>query len=125
MKVFNGYIKNNTKQIAQYLLFRRDMIHLSSSMKNLGKFFELQKELLKTEMIHDEILSDKWKDKKIKKMSGWTLLKVLFFCTAFSYARSSKSMQELTGFGLKDCLTLPGLGWKYYKSLRTEEEAPI
>ena len=31
------------------------MTHLRCSSKNLGKTFELQKELLKNEMIHDEV----------------------------------------------------------------------
>ena len=31
-------------------------------------------------------------------------------------------MQEFTGFGMKDCLSLPGLGWNYFNSLRTEDE---
>ena len=26
---------------------------------------------------------------------------------------------------MKDCLSLPGLGWKYFDSLRTEEDEPI
>ena len=33
-------------------------------------------------------------------------------CTAFSCARYSKTMQLITGFGMKDCLSSPGLGWK-------------
>ena len=34
-------------------------------------------------------------------------------------------MEEITGFSMKDCLSLPGLGWKYFNSLRTEEHEPI
>ena len=26
---------------------------------------------------------------------------------------------------MKDCLSLPSLGWKYFNSLRTEEDEPI
>ena len=26
---------------------------------------------------------------------------------------------------MKDCLSLAGLGWKYFNSLRTEEDEPI
>ena len=33
-------------------------------------------------------------------------------------------MEEITGFGRKDCLSLAGLGWKYFESLRTEEDEP-
>ena len=34
-------------------------------------------------------------------------------------------MDEKTGFSMKDCLSLPGLGWNYFISSRTEEDEPI
>ena len=34
-------------------------------------------------------------------------------------------MDEVTGFGMKDCFSIPGLGWKNFRSLRTEEDEPI
>ena len=34
-------------------------------------------------------------------------------------------MEEITGSGMKDCLSAPGLGWKNFNSLRTEEDEPI
>ena len=62
--VFNGYIRNNQKQIPQNMMFRCGMTHLNDSLKELGKTINLQKELLRTEMHHDEVYSDTWKDKK-------------------------------------------------------------
>ena len=62
LKVFNGLIYKNNKQIPQYLHFRCGMTHLNYSLKKLGKTFELPKELLKTEMNHDEIDGDNYKD---------------------------------------------------------------
>ena len=122
LKVFNGYIYKNNKQIPQYLHFRCGMTHLNYSLKKLGKTFELQKELLKTEIDHNEVYSDTWKDKK----SEWLpYVKNDVLCTAFSYAKCIKAMEEITGFSMKDCLSLPGLGWKYFISLRTEEDEPI
>ena len=122
LKVFNGYIYKNNKQIPQYLHFRCGMTHLNYSLKKLGKTFELQKELLKTEINHNEVYSDTWKDKK----SEWLpYVKKDVLCTAFSYAKYIKAMEEITGFSMKDCLSLPGLGWKYFNSLRTEEDEPI
>ena len=61
LKVFNGYIEKK-KQIPQYLHFRCGMTHLNYSPKKFGKTFKLQKELLKTEMDHNEVYSDTWKD---------------------------------------------------------------
>ena len=34
-------------------------------------------------------------------------------------------MEEIKGFSMKRCLSLPGLGLKYFNSLRTEEDEPI
>ena len=122
MKVFNGLIYKNNKQIPQYLHFRCGMTHLNYSLKKLGRTFKLPKELLKTEMDHGEITGDNYKNKK----DIWLpYVKNDVLCTAYSYARYIKAMEEITGFSMKDCLSLPGLGWKYFNSLRTEEDEPI
>ena len=122
MKIFNGYIEENKKQIPQYLHFRCGMTHLNYPPKKLGKTFELQKELLKTDMNHNEVYSDTWKDKE----SEWLpYVKNDVLCIAFNYARYCKAMEDITGFSMKDCLSLPGLGWKYFNSLRTEDDEPI
>ena len=122
LKVFNGLIYENNRQIPQYIHFRCGMTHLNYSLKKLGKTFELPKELLKTEMNHDEIDANNYKDKK----DIWLpYVKNDVLCTAYSYARYIKAMEEITGFSMKDCLSLPGLGWKYFNSLRTEEDEPI
>ena len=122
LKVFNGYFEKNKKEIPQYLIFRCGLTHLNYPLKNLGKNFKLQKELLKTEMDHNEVYSDTWKDKKDEWLD---YVKNDVLCTAFSYARYSKAMEEKTGFGMKYCLSLPGLGWKDFNSLRTEKDEPL
>ena len=91
-------------------------------MKKLAKTFRLQKELLKTEENHDEVDGNNYKDKKDEWLP---YVKNDILCTAFSYVRYRKAMEEITGFGMKDCLSLPGLGWRYFNSLRTEEDEPI
>ena len=52
------------KQIPQNLNFRCGLTPLNYSKKKLGNCFKLQKKILKTEMNHDEVFSDTWKDKK-------------------------------------------------------------
>ena len=64
------------------------------------------------------IYADAWKDKEDKWLD---YVKKDVSSTSSVYARCSKSMHEITGSGLKDCLTLPGLGWKFLNSLKTEE----
>ena len=91
-------------------------------MKKLGKTFNHQKELLKTEKNHDDVDGNNYMNKKDEWLP-YVMQDVL--CPAFSYAPYSKAMEENTGFSLEDCLSLPGLGWKYFNSLRTEEDEPI
>ena len=121
LKVFNGFIKKK-KQIPQYLHFRFGMTHLNYSLKKLGKTFNLQKKLLKTESNHYGVDGNNYKDKIDERLS-YVKNDVLY--TAFSYARYLKALEEKTGFSMEDCLSLPGLGWKYFNSLRTEEDEPI
>ena len=40
------------------------MTHLNYSLKKIGKTFKLQKELLKTEINHNELDANNYKDKK-------------------------------------------------------------
>ena len=73
-------------------------------------------------MNHDEKDVINFKDKQ----SEWLLyVKQDVLCIAFSYDGYNKAMEETTRFSRKDCLSLPGLGSKYFNSLRTEEEEPI
>ena len=84
LKVFNGLIRKNNKQIPQYLHFRCGMTHLNFSSEKIGKTFKLPKELLKTEMNHDDVDGNNYKDKK----DIWlTYVKNDVLCTAYSYAR--------------------------------------
>ena len=98
------------------------MTPLKYSLKKLGKTFRLQKEMLKTEKNHDEVNGEIYKD----KMDKWLpYVKNDVLCTAFIYARYIKAMEEITGFSMKDCLSAPGLGWKYFNSMRDENDEPI
>ena len=45
--------------------------------------------------------------------------------TAFCYARYSKGMEELTGVGMKNSITLPSLANKYFNGLRHKKDEPI
>ena len=122
LKVFNGMIYENNKQIPQYLHFRCGMTHLNYSLKKLGRTFKLPKELLKTEIDHNDIDGNNYKDKK----DIWLpYVKNDVLCTAYSYARYIKAIEDITGFSMKDCLSLPGLGWKFFNNLRTKEDERI
>ena len=91
-------------------------------IKKIGKTFILRKRLLKTEMDHDEVDGNNYK----YKINEWLpYVKNDVLCTAFSNARYIKAMEEITGFSMKDCLSLSGLGLNYFISLRREEDELI
>ena len=46
LKVFNGYIEENKKQIPQYLHFRCGMTHLNYSLKKI-RYFQITKRIIK------------------------------------------------------------------------------
>ena len=98
------------------------MSHLNYSLKKLANTFNLQKELLETEMNHDEVDGNIYKNKKDEWLP---YVKQGVLCTAFSYARYCKAMEEITRFSMKDCLSAAGLGWKYFRSMRDENDEPI
>ena len=77
-------------------------------MKKVGKSFKLQKELLKTEMNHDEVDGNNIKDKKDEWLD---YVKQDVLCIEFGYAKCCKAMEEFTGFSMNDSLSAPGLGW--------------
>ena len=91
-------------------------------IKKTRKNFQITKEFLKTEMNPNEVDCNTYKNKKDEWLD---CVKQGLLCTAFSYARYCKAMHEIIGFSMKDCLSAPGLGWKYFNSLRTEEDEPI
>ena len=98
------------------------MTHLNYSLKKLGKTFKLPKDLLKTEMNHDEIDQNNWRDKKDEWLP---YVKNDVLCTAYCYARYCGAMQEISGFSMKDCLSIPGLRWKNFNSVKTEEDESL
>ena len=88
-------------------------------VKKLGKTYITEKILLKTEMNLDDVNGNNYREKKVE----WLVyLKNEVFCTAFSYARYCKTIEEITGFPMKDCLSAPGLGWKNFNNMRDESD---
>ena len=92
LKIFNAYIEKNKKRIPQYLHFRCGMTHLNYSLKKSGKTFKLQKETFKTEMDHDEVEKDNYKDKKDERLP---YVKNDVLGTTFRYARYFKAIEEI------------------------------
>ena len=86
------------------------IIHIKDSLKNIGKSYKLEESLLKQELEHDEIYEDNWEEKE----NEWSpYLKIDVLSTAFFFAKYSKGIEELTGFGMEISLTLPSLENKF------------
>ena len=66
-------------------------------------------------MAHDEIFEVTGEDKEHEWLP---YLKNDVLSTLFCYAKYSKGIAEVTGFGMKISLTLPSLANKYFNSLR-------
>ena len=62
---------------------------------------------MKSKRNHNEVDGDNYKDKKDEWLD---YVKQDVLCTAFSYARYCKAMDEITSLSMKDCLSAPGLG---------------
>ena len=108
LKIFNGYV-DPVKTIPQYVHRRCGLLHIKNSLKKHRKNQKLQPCLLKQELEHDEIFEDNWEEKE----NEWLpYLRNDVLSIAFSYARYSKGKEELTGFGMKNSLTLPSLANK-------------
>ena len=79
-------------------------------MIKTGESYKLQSCLLKQELEDDEIYEDTWEARE----NEWLLyVKNDVLSTAFCFARYIMGLEELTKFGLKNCLTLPSLANKY------------
>ena len=65
-------------------------------------------------MEHDEIFED---TREARENEWLPYVKNDVLSTAFCYARHTMGMEELTNFGIKNCLTLPSLANKKFISL--------
>ena len=73
-------------------------------------------------MDHDEFYEDTWEGQE----NEWLPYhKIDALLPAFSFSGSSKGMEDLTGFGMKNSITLPSLRIKYFTSLRDENDETI
>ena len=101
------------------MYFRCGRVHISKLLEKIGVSYKLQPSLLTQEMDHHNIYEDTWKDKE----HDWLpYLKIDLLSTAFNYARYAKGMEQFTGYGKKNSLTLPCIATKFFESLRKEHD---
>ena len=120
LKNFNGYVVEN-KKILQYVLFGCGKIHIKVSLKK-SVSYKLQSSLLKQEKEDDELYEDTWEARENEWLS---YVKKDVLSPVFCYARCILGMEDITGFSMKNSITLPSLENKYFKKLWEENDEPI
>ena len=109
----------NTCEVPQYVKFTCSKSHRKGSLNKIGKEYGLQPELLKGEIEHSVIKKNNF----VELRHIWVRYLVSdVLCLAFIYARHSMEMQNMTGFGIKDCLTEASLGWKCFGTYNKDRE---
>ena len=109
----------NIGEVPQYVKFTCSKSHIKGSLNKIGKEHGLQPELLKGEIAHSVINKNIFVELK-HIWEPYLISDVL--CLAFIYARNSIEMQQMTGFGIKDCLTEASLGWKCFGTYNKDRE---
>ena len=101
----------NILEVPQYVKFICSKSHIKGSLEKIGKEHGLQPELLKGEIEHFNINKSSFAELR-HIWEPYLNLDVL--CLALVYARNAMEMQNMSGFGIKDCVTAAILGWKCF-----------
>ena len=73
-------------------------------------------------MNQDDFFEHNWMNKKDERLN-YERNSILY--TVFAHARFSKGMEDITGSGMNNGLTLPSLAWIVFNSLRDESDDPV
>ena len=109
----------NTCEVPQYVKFTCSKSHIKGSLNKIGNEYGLQPELLKGEIEHSIINKNNFVE--LRHIWEPHLISDVL-CLDFIYARHSMEMQNMTGFGIKGCLTEASLGWKCFGTYNKDRE---
>ena len=109
----------NTVEVPPYVNFTCTKSHIKGCLEKIGREYGLQPELIKGENEH--LVNNKNSFADLGHI--WEpYLRLVVLCLASTYARHSIEMQKLSGFGIKDSLTEPNLGWKCFRTYKKDRE---
>ena len=109
----------NTVEVPQYVNITFTKYHIKGSLGKIGSELRLQPELHKGEIEHSVINKSNFADLR----HTWEpFLRSDVLCLAFIIARHSMERQSMSGFGSKDCLTEPSLGWQCFGTNNKDRE---
>ena len=114
-----GVKKLKTREVPQYVKYTCSKSHIKGYLEKIGRKCGLQPELLKGEFEHSVIHRNNFA--KLRHIWEPYLISDVL-CLAFIYARHSMEMQEMSGFGIKDCLTEASLEWKCFGIYNKDRE---
>ena len=106
-----GFKTVNMFGVRQCVKFTCTKSHIKSSLEKIGIEYGLQHELLKGEIEHSVKNKTNFADLG-HIWEPYPNLDVL--CLAFIYARLCMEMHNMSGFGIKDCLTGASLAWRCF-----------
>ena len=99
----------NTCEVPKNVKCTCTKCHIKGPLEKIGREYGLQPELLKGEIEHSVINKSNFAELR----HIWEpYLKVDVLSLAFIYDRHSMEMHNMSGLGIKDCLTEASLGWK-------------
>ena len=103
-----GTVFENDREIPLYMKFVCSEVHISGSLRKIQKEYEIQPQLLKTEMEHNDVTLYNYREKKhiwkpylINDILGLAML----------VARHGNKIQKTTGVSFKNSLTQSSLSW--------------
>ena len=109
----------NTVEVPQYVKFTSTKYHIKGPLEKIGREYRLQPELPKREIELSVIIKSNFADLG----HIWEpYLNLHVFCLAFIYARHSMEMQNMSGFGVEDCLTEASLRRKSLGTYKKDRE---
>ena len=109
----------NTIEVPQYFEFTCTNFHMKSSLHKTGREYGLQPDFLKMEIEHLVFIKSNFAELRYI----WEpYLRLDVLCLASINARHSMEMQNLSGFGIKDCLTETSLGCKSFGTYNKHRE---
>ena len=111
-----GTVYENDKEIPQYMKFVCSKVHISGSLKQIQKEYNIQRQLIKGEIDHNLITLSNYKEHE-KLWKPYLIDDVLGLAAVV--AKHGNKIQKITGVSFKNSLTESSLAWsalgKYVK----------
>ena len=98
-------------EVPQYIKLKCPKPHMKNSPEKIGRRYGFQPQIPKEEIEH----SVNFKGNFANLKHIWErYLKLHVLCLVFIYTRISLKKQNMSSFGIEDCLTEANLGWKCF-----------